>query len=49
MRASLKWLLERNLGSGVDELASLALRSLAVLPAGVFSVYHALAERPGSV
>eukprot|EP00667_Euglena_gracilis_P005004 EG_transcript_5033 len=37
---SLKWLLERNLGSGVDELASLALRSLAVLPAGVFSVYH---------
>eukprot|EP00668_Euglena_longa_P035808 GGOE01046010.1.p1 GENE.GGOE01046010.1~~GGOE01046010.1.p1 ORF type:complete len:493 (-),score=160.50 GGOE01046010.1:300-1718(-) len=38
--ASLKWLVEGNLGSVVDELACLAFRSLAVLPAGVFSIYQ---------
>jgi|Transcript_1682 hypothetical protein len=37
---SLKWLIDQNIGSTVDELACLAFRSLAIIPAGLFSIYR---------
>ena len=37
---SLKWMLDQNMGSAVDVLGCMAFRSLAIIPAGVFSIYR---------